>query len=173
MRKMDLWVASILAVFSAYMMWKSTELPIGWIHDYGPGGGAFPFYLSLGMLVCSVLVLVRTLRGLTPESQTDAPFFVDPEARRLVFTVAGSLTVMIALVSGIYIGHLTLLPSVGVYVAVPLFMIFYMRRLGRHSWPTVLIISFATPVVTFLFFEKLLLILLPKGITDTWFYIFY
>jgi putative tricarboxylic transport membrane protein len=173
MRRMDAIVAFVLAAFSAYMMWKSTELPIGWIHDYGPGGGAFPFWLAVGMLVCSLIVLARTLLGLTPESRSDAPFFVDGEARRLVFIVAGALTLMVLLTSGIYVGGTALLPAVGVYVAIPLFMIFYMRYLGHHRWVTVLAISIATPVVTFLFFEKLLLILLPKGITDAWFYIFY
>ncbi|HKI99743.1 MAG TPA: tripartite tricarboxylate transporter TctB family protein [bacterium] len=173
MKRMDAIVAAVLAAFSAYMMWKSTELPIGWIHDYGPGGGAFPFWLSAAMLVCTLIILVRTGLGLTPESQSDAPFFVDGEARRLVLIVGAALTIMIVLTSGIYIGEVTILPAVGVYVAIPLFMIFYMRYLGHHSWPLVLAISILTPVVTFLFFEKLLLILLPKGITDAWFYIFF
>ena len=173
MRRMDLLVACILGAFSAYMMWKSTELPIGWIREYGPGGGAFPFYLSLGMLVCSALIIFRSLRGLTPESQTEAPFFIDPEGRKLIYIVVAALTAMIALTSGIYLFGVTLLPAVGVYVAVPLFIIFYMRYLGRHNWFLVIGVAVATPVVTFLFFEKLLLILLPKGITDTWFYIFF
>jgi len=173
MRRMDLIVASILMVFSAYLMWKSTELPIGWIKDYGPGGGAFPFWLSLGMFAFTGVLVVRSVMGLTPESRSDAPFFVDAEARRLVFIVGGALTVMITMVSGIYFYGVTILPAVGVYVAVPLFMVFYIRFLGHHSWLMTLSISIATPVVTFLFFEKLLLILLPKGITDTWFYIFF
>ena len=172
MRRMDRLVAVVLGVVSAYMMWKSTELPIGWRPDYGPGGGAFPFWLSAGMLICSVAILIRSLRGLTPESQSDAPFFVDEEARRLIFVVAGALTGMIALTSGIYLFGVTFLPAVGVYVAVPVFMVFYLRYLGRHSWVAVLAISVGTPVAVFLFFEKLLL-LLPKGITDTWFYIFF
>ena len=173
MRRMDLVVAGILTAFSAYLMWKSTELPIGWIKDYGPGGGAFPFWLSVAMLICTGTILVRSVLGLTPESQSDAPFFVDGEARRLVYVVGAALTIMIALTSGIYIYGVTILPAVGVYVAVPLFVIFYMRYLGNHSWKLTLAIAIATPVVTFLFFEKLLLILLPKGITDTWFYIFF
>jgi hypothetical protein len=154
-------------------MWKSTELSIGWRPDYGPGGGAFPFWLSTGMLGCSVLILYRSLRRLTPESQSDAPFFVDGEARRLIFIVVAALTAMIALTSGIYLFGVTFLPAVGVYVAVPLFMIFYMAYLGRHHWALVLAVSVGTPVAIFLFFEKLLLLLLPKGITDTWFYIFF
>lgn len=173
MRRMDVIVAVVLAIFSAYLMWKSTELPIGWVRDYGPGGGAFPFWLGAGMLACCLIILVRSALGLTAESQSDAPFFIDPEARRLVLIVAGALTVMIVMVSGVYLYGVTIIPSVGVYVAIPVFMIFYMRYLGHHSWVTVLLISLITPVVTFLFFEKLLLILLPKGITDTWFYIFY
>ena len=173
MRRMDRIVAAVLAAFSLYLMWKSTELPIGWIKGYGPGGGAYPFWLSVFMLICSGLILVRTLRGLTPESQSDAPFFIDVDARREVFIVIGALTALIALTSGIYIFGVPLLPAVGVYVAVPLFMIFYMRYLGHHRWPIVLAVALATPVATFLFFEKLLLILLPKGITDELFYIFY
>ena len=173
MRRMDGIVAVILAAFSAYLMWKSTELPIGWRQDYGPGGGAFPFWLSAGMLLCSVLILVRWWRRVTPESVSDATFFLDVEARRLVFIVVAALTAMIALTSGIYLFGVTILPAVGVYGAVPLFIIFYMRYLGRHSWVTVLAVSLGTPVAIFLFFEKLLVLLLPKGITDTWFYIFF
>jgi hypothetical protein len=166
-RQAELVAALILAALSVYMMWKSTELPIGWRKDFGPGGGAFPFYLSLGMLITSGLIFIRTLMGLTPESQSKGPF-LDPASRRLFYTVGLALTAMILAIGGIWV-----LPGVGVYVAVPLFMIFYMRVLGKHSWVTTLTISLATPVVTFLFFEKLLLILLPKGITDQWFYIFF
>ena len=173
MRRMDLIVAAVLALFSLYTAWKSTELPIGWIRGYGPGGGVYPFWLSVGMFVCASIVMIRNVRGTSPEAQTELPFFQEREARRDVFVVAGALTGMTALVSGVYVFGLPVVPAVGVYVAVPLFMIFYMRYLGRHSWVTVLLISLATPVATFLFFEKLLLILLPKGLTDTWFYIFF
>ena len=41
MRKAELIMALVMAVFSVYIMWKSTELPIGWIPEEGPGGGAF------------------------------------------------------------------------------------------------------------------------------------
>src|SRR3970282_1485390 len=73
MRRMDGIVAVIVGAISAYLMWKSTELPIGWRQDYGPGGGAFPFWLSAGMLLCSLLILVRWWRRVDPESPSDAP----------------------------------------------------------------------------------------------------
>ncbi len=161
MRRADTGVAIVLAILSLYFMWKSTELPVGWRPGMGPGGGAFPFWLSLAMLVCSVLIAVRGLMGRTPESQSDAPF-VNPEARRQIAIVVGSLAAMIAAI------HV-----VGVYVAVPLFIVFYVRFVGGHRWVTTLALALAIPVVTFLFFEKLLLIILPKGITDELFYVLF
>ncbi len=161
MRRAELIVAVVLAIFSLYLMWKSTELPIGWDPEKGPGGGAFPFWLSAGMLVCTVLIAYRALRGLTPESRSTAPF-VAGEAIRMILIVVASLTAMVAAI------HV-----IGVYGSIPLFLIFYLRYMGKHSWVTTLAISLMTPVVTFLFFEKLLLLLLPKGITDELFYIFF
>ena len=46
MRRTELGIAGVLAILSVYLMWKSTELPIGWRPGVGPGGGAFPFWLS-------------------------------------------------------------------------------------------------------------------------------
>ena len=161
MRRAELYVAVGLAIFSLYLMWKSTELPIGWEPEKGPGGGAFPFWLSAGMLVCTVLIAYRALRGLTPESRSTAPF-IERESVRLIFIVVASLTAMVA---GIHV--------IGVYGSIPLFLIFYLRYLGNHSWFLTLAVGLTTPVVTFLFFEKLLLLLLPKGITEELFYIFF
>ncbi len=161
MKRADQIVALVLAVFSIYLMWKSTELPIGWRPGMGPGGGAFPFWLSAGMLICSGAVLVRGLLGRTPESHSTEPF-IHPEARTQILTVVASLAVTVAAI------HV-----VGVYVALPLFAVFYLRYLGRHSWVLTLAFFVTLPVVIFLFFERMLLIILPKGITDEFFYIFF
>ena len=58
MRVAELVMAIAMAVFSLLLMWKSTELPIGWIPGEGPGGGAFPFWLSLGIAILLHLILV-------------------------------------------------------------------------------------------------------------------
>ena len=161
MKRADLVVSGILALFSVYLMVKSAELPIGWIPEEGPGGGAFPFWLAVGMLICSVLIFVQNLRGKSEEGQS-VEVFMDRDSRHLFLTVLVSLAIMIG---GIQI--------VGVYVSVPLFLVFYMRYLGGHSWFLTLSVSIATPILTFILFDKILLILLPKGITDPLFYIFY
>ena len=40
MRRGEFITAGVLAALSIYMMWKSTELEIGYRSDEGPGGGA-------------------------------------------------------------------------------------------------------------------------------------
>ena len=161
MRRAELIMAVVMGVFSLYLMWKSAELPIGWEPRKGPGGGAFPFWLSLGMLICCVLIFVRALRGKTPASRSDQPY-MDRTALKNFAISAGSLGVMLLAVHWI-----------GVYVAVPLFFIYYIRLVGRHSWFTTGAIAVSTPVVTFFFFEVGLKIFLPKGVTEPLFYPLY
>ena len=158
MRRAELVMAIIMAIFSAYLMWKSAELPIGWIPEEGPGGGAFPFWLSFGMLACSVWTMVRWFRRSTPPSRSSEPFF-DSRSLTLILLVIAAL---VSMVGSIHI--------IGVYGAVPLFFVFYMRFLGRHSWTKTWSIALAAPVVTFFFFEILLHITLPKGVTEPLFY---
>ena len=161
MRVAELVMALVMAVFSIYLMWKSTELPIVWLPGEGPGGGAFPCWLSLGMLVCCVSIILRWIARASPPSRSTEPYMT-PETVKWFLLVAGSLTVMIALI------HV-----IGVYGAVPLFLIFYVRFLGRHSWTTTGALAVCTPVATFFFFEIALKKTLPKGFTEELFYPLY
>lgn len=151
MRVAELLMALIMGACSIGLMVKSAELPIGWIPGEGPGGGAFPFWLALGMLICCAWITLNWVLRLSPPSRSDEPF-LDRTTCTLFIAAAGSLTVMIALI------HV-----IGVYFAVPLFMIFYMRFMGRHSWALTGTLAAAIPIVTFLFFEIALNITLPKG----------
>jgi putative tricarboxylic transport membrane protein len=161
MRRAELIMALVLAIFSGYLMWKSAELPIGWVRNTGPGGGAFPFWASTGMLVCSGWTIVRWFRRVTPQSRSTEPY-LDSQISATILTVIAALVVMIGLIE-----------FIGVYGAVPLFFIFYMRFLGRHSWVKTMAFALGTPVVTFLFFEIFLNITLPKGVTEPLFYPLY
>ena len=161
MRVAELVMAVVLAVFSSYLMWKSTELPIGWNPETGPGGGAFPFWLAAGMLACCIWIIVRWARRLSPPSRSSLPY-MDSRSRYLFLVGAGSLTAMIGLI------HV-----IGVYFAILLFLLFYLRFLGRHRWTTTVAISVATPVVTFFFFDVAMRIVLPKGYSEPLFYPLY
>ncbi len=161
MRVAELSMAVVMAIFSLYLMWKSTELPIGWIPNEGPGGGAFPFWLSLGMLLCCLWMIARWVRRTSPTSRSTEPFMT-PQTLKMFLLVAGSLTAMIGLI------HI-----IGVYGAVPLFLIFYVRFLGRHSWAITGALAFSTPIAMFFFFEIALRKTLPQGFTEPLFYPLY
>ena len=161
MRLAEIIMATVMAVFSLYLMWKSAELEIGWIAKEGPGGGAFPFWLAAGMLVCCTLIILRRFRGTDKHARSEEPY-MDRKAFVLFAIVAGSLTVTIGLVQ-----------VVGVYVAMPLFLAFYMRVMGSHRWLVTGSIATATPVILFFFFEIALKITLPKGVTEPMFYPLY
>ena len=160
MRKAELVMAVVMAIASIGLMWKSAELPIGWIPREGPGGGAFPFWLSAGMLVCCIWTIVRWFRGYF-DTHGDTPY-MDRESLVIFLTGAISLTIM---VGSIYL--------VGVYGAIPLLLIFYMKYIGRHPWPLTITLAVMFPVVTFFFFEIALTITLPKGLTEPLFYPLY
>ena len=157
MRVAELVMANALAVFSLYLMWKSAELPIGWHPQTGPGGGAFPFWLSAGMLICCSWIIVRWIRRASPPSQSAEPY-MDRRALRLFAIGAGLLTAMIGLI------HL-----IGIYLAIMLYLIAYIRFVGKHSWPLTGAIGVITPIFTFFFFDIALTIELPKGVAGNWF----
>lgn len=161
MRLAELVMAVVMAALSVYLMWKSAELPIGWIEGEGPGGGAWPFWLAAIMLGCCLWTMWRWLRRRSPPSRSSEPY-MDSQAVKLFVLVAGSLALTIGLI------HV-----IGVYFAIPLFLLFYLRVIGRHMWTTTVVIAVAAPVVTFFFFDVAMRIVLPKGYTEPLFYPLY
>ncbi len=151
MRRAELVTAIILALFSIYLMWKSAELEIGWIEDEGPGGGAWPFWLAAIMLVCCIWIIVNWVRRSSPPSRSIEPY-MDSTAGKMFLLVGGGVTGLIALV------HV-----IGMYGAIPIFLIYYLRLLGQHAWPVTLAIALSAPVVIFFFFDVAMRIVLPKG----------
>ena len=160
-RTAELLVAVVLAILSIGIMWKSTELNIGWVKGSGPGGGAWPFWLGSGMLVSSLWTIVRWYRRVTPESRSSEPFMSSE-------TVSVIVPVVIGLVALLLMTHF-----IGIYFAIFIFMIAFVRFLGRHSWVTTMALAIATPVVIFVLFEWALTTELPKGISEPLFYPLY
>jgi len=153
-RTAELLMALLMGIFSIYLMVKSTELPIGWIKGSGPGGGTWPFWLSAIMLVSCIGILVNWVRK-QGAIATSTRTYIEKHVLGDVAAVAGSLIVTVALFS-----------FIGVYGALPLFLVFYIRFMGKHSWRLTAILAVMIPVVTFYFFEITLKIILPKGITE-------
>lgn len=151
MRRAEIITAGIMALFSIYLMVKSSELEIGYIRGEGPGGGFWPFWLSAIMLVCTGLIAVNWLRRTSPPSQSTEPM-IDDYGVKMLMLVGGGLAAFIGLV---YV--------VGMYGATLLFLIYYIRFLGRHSWLVTLLIAVGVPVFLFFFFDVSMRLILPKG----------
>lgn len=162
MRKAEILTAVILGVFSIYVMWKSGEPPawdqtaarfdnIGLIPGRGPGSGFWPFWLAVIMLICSIWIGINWYLRISPPSQSPEPF-LDGYARRMLLTVGGGL-----------IGFLVALELLGFYGGMFVFLIYYVRFLGRHSIFQTLAVAIIMPVVSFFFFDVAMRIILPKG----------
>jgi putative tricarboxylic transport membrane protein len=90
MRRGEIITAGILAVLSMYMMYKSTELEWGYVSGEGPGGGAWPFWLSAIMLICTVFIAINWVRRTSPPSQSTEPL-LDSYGIKMLFLSAAAL----------------------------------------------------------------------------------
>jgi len=61
-----------------------------------------------------------------------------------------------------------LMQLVGLYVASAVYLAFYMRWVGRHSWAAVAVIGLGFPALTFVIFERWFLMPMPKGLLESW-----
>lgn len=160
-RTAELLMAVVMGIFSVYLMYKSAELPIGWIEGEGPGGGAWPFWLSAIMLLSCLGILYNWFRKHGPIASSEKTYIL-PQVAVDVGAVALSLIITVGLFS-----------IIGIYGALPLFLMFYLRFMGKHSWKLSISLSIIIPIVTFYFFEITLKIFLPKGYTEPLFYPLY
>ena len=162
MRRAEIVTAFILGLCSLGLMWKSGEGPawnpdvarfdnIWMIEGEGPGSGAWPFWLSLIMLLCCVWIGINWYRKTSPPSVSEEPF-LGAYGKKMLLQVGGGLFAFLAAI------HLA-----GFYGAMLLFLIYYIRFLGRHSWRQTLAIAIGMPVISFFFFDIAMRIVLPKG----------
>jgi Tripartite tricarboxylate transporter TctB family len=160
-RTAELLMAVALALLSLAFMMKSAELAIGWVPSRGPGSGAWPFWLSAGMLAATLTTIVRWSLKVTPESRSTETYM----SKSAVSIVGTSVAALVGLLIGTY--------YIGIYISLIFFLIFFVRIMGRQSWPVTLAIALLTPVGIFCLFDWALTIPLPKGISEPLFYPIY
>src|SRR5947207_7010577 len=150
MRIADLLTAVILALGGGLVVYDSLRLGIGWGSD-GPKSGFFPFWLAVIMIAACLGIVLQALHH-----AKGAPFVT----REQLDPVLKVLWPAVALVVGTQ--------YVGLYVASVVYISFYMRWIGRHSWLAVAVLGIGIPVATFLVFEKWFLVPMPKGPLEAW-----
>ena len=150
MHRADTVFAGLLVLFSLVLFPQVLRLPIGWTSS-GPGSGFFPFWLTVGVALHAVLILVRSVRAPAPPGRA-APFIPSGAWRPL-------LVVFLPMVAVI-----GLLRYLGIYLGGALYLAGYMIFVGRQRWITVAFVSIVLPVALFYIFERWFLLPLPKGI---------
>jgi putative tricarboxylic transport membrane protein len=150
MRTADVITASLLTALGLLVLGEAIRLGFRWGPD-GPQSGFFPFWLSLILIGHSVAIVVRAIRR-----HSEKPF-VAREQLRSVLTVAVPAAAMVLITQ-----------FFGLYLASALYLGFYVRWVGKHSWFTALALAVCVPVATFVVFERWFLVPLPKGPVEAW-----
>jgi putative tricarboxylic transport membrane protein len=150
MRAADLITASILAIFGGLVIVDAVRLGVGWGMD-GPKSGFFPFWLAVILVGCCAIIMAQEARKATGR------IFAEREKLALVQKVLWPAVLAVALMQWL-----------GLYVASALYLGFYMRWVGRHSWAVVIPLAIGIPIVTFLVFEKWFYVPMPKGPLEAW-----
>jgi len=155
MRLGEIITAAVLALLSIYLMFESTDLNVGYIQGEGPGGGAWPFWLSGMMLVCTGFIAYNWYKRTSPPSQSTEPVLDSYGRKTLIYIGIG------------LVGFVGLINVISMYGAMLVFLIYYLKFLGRHSWGLTLIMAISMPIGFFFFFEGLMRINMPKGLSFT------
>ena len=150
-RVWDAAVAVGFFLFGALVVWDSRRLGSQWASD-GPQAGYFPFYIGLIICIASV---ANFIIAMGTGSKGAKPFVMWGQMK-MVLTVMVPCTIYVALISNpVY--------SLGIYEASAVFIAFFMRYLGKYSWPKIAAVSAGVMTVFFLMFEVWFKVPLPKG----------
>lgn len=143
----EIGVAAVILLFGALVVFDSYRIGARWGDD-GPQAGYFPFYIGLLLCLSGGVILLRALRNTALAGES----FVERAQLKLILTVLIPTTVYVAFIA--YLGF---------YVASILFIAYFMRRLGKYSWPMAALVSVGISVAFFLTFEIWFSVPLPKG----------
>jgi putative tricarboxylic transport membrane protein len=152
MRKANLWVAVFLFVIGAVVMFDSVRLGFRWQPGFGPGAGYLPFYLALGVLICTGIIIVRQIRQLSTSGITGDKRLIQEGGLKPILWVLLPSTVMVVLTA-----------IIGLHFAAAVFLLFYMRAVGKIGWLECALVSVLFPVGMYVVFDRLFLIPLPDG----------
>ena len=149
-KAMEAGIALAIALFGVIVIAGSLKAGINWGAE-GPRAGFFPFYIGIFIVVSSAINLWHGLRD------GDDSLFAEWGQLRQVMSVV--------IPTAIYVG---VMPFTGLYLASIVFIGWFMRWLGKYSWPIVTLVALGMPIVTYFIFERWFLVPLPKGPIEEW-----
>lgn len=150
MRKADIITSLCLIGVGCIIIYDSNRLGYGWGMS-GPEAGFFPFCLGLGIVFFSLVVLVKGVRKLKKEGPGER--LIPEGALKPILWVLVPSTVMVLATE-----------FIGLHLSALLFILFYMRAVGKVGWVKVALVSILVPLSLYVIFDKMFLIPLPQGL---------
>lgn len=136
-------------ILSVIVIAESARLGFGWEEASGPQAGFVPFYLALLMLFASIFIFYLAWKS---EKKDDDNFFVNKQGMMEAIKIAGT-----SLLFSIIIVY------AGVYFAILIFSPIFVRWLGKHNWPTVIMFTIGITLAIYFGMEVGLKIPLPRS----------
>jgi hypothetical protein len=150
MRRADIYVALGLMLIGLLVIGDAIRLGFGWGMS-GPMAGFFPFYMGLGVVICTFFILLRAIRLYRKEG-SGKPLIKPGGLPQILWVLLPA------------VGMVLLTELIGLHLSTVLYLVFYMRVIGKTPWLKTVAISILVPLVVFILFDKIFLIPLPEGI---------
>jgi len=149
MKRADIGAGIGLIILGTWIFWYSDAYRKVVVYIYGPN--FFPQILSIMMVLCGVILVVRAMRGkaLVKRDRIDRQGFV-----RTVIAI------------GICIGYLYLMQVIGFAMGTSVFLFVLMTFLGQQGLMKRVISSIVTSLIVWAMFRYFLVIPLPTGMFD-------
>jgi len=148
MKRIDQITAIILLLFSGYIIWQSSQMPIQ--AQFGPGRGFLPLWLGVILAVLSIALLFEAVKRPTDQDEP-SPF---PDKK-------GVLAVVLVVVG--LIAYPLMMNALGYVLTTFIFVMFLMLAVQRNSILTTLLTSAIITLIMYLIFDLALKVRLPDG----------
>ena len=137
----------VILAFGIVALTGSVQLGFGSLSR--PGAGLFPFFAGLMIVIAAPIAIVNSIVGRGSESE----FILKKGA---FTTVAGMIVV--------FTGWILAMPTLGYVVLTFAAVLALAKLLGLEGWLKPLALSAATSLATYILFDRLLYLDLPRGL---------
>lgn len=160
MRKANLYLGAITIVLGSLILLGVFVTGLELSTDNLPGPGFLPFWLSLGIILMGVLILIGALRKKV-KMDTEDKGEVESSEEENPFNKEEFYNFAVIIGSGI--GVVVLTPFLGLITALGLAVGAMTRLFGEKNWVNVILVAVGSSVVFYIVFSLLLNVPLPVG----------
>jgi hypothetical protein len=145
-RNVEIGVTLVMMLLALIGIYGSAKVGFGWAAE-GPQAGFFPFYVSVIVIISSVINLMHVFGA----GKVEGVFAEWGQLRQVGAVVLPTAVYVLAV------------PYLGIYVSSAVLIAVFMMWFGRYRLPAAAAVAIAVPIITFFMFEIWFLVPLPKG----------